>query len=62
VEDFYILRFSDDWVICPFCETELEFKKEELPIELGDTFNCPSCGIGLEIVELTPLEAEPIFD
>ncbi len=47
---------------CPVCDAEIEGDElDEFDVDLGDRLSCSTCGAGLEVVNLSPVElaAEP---
>ena len=46
--------------ICPECEFEIDV--DEYDVDRGDTLECDTCGVTLEIVGLNPIELEVASD
>jgi len=41
---------------CPECESDLELEGYDL--DVGETINCPQCGIELKVTNLDPLSVQ----
>jgi lysine biosynthesis protein LysW len=44
---------------CPECDGDLKFQSSP---RKGDTITCPSCGAHLEVVGLSPIELDWVYD
>jgi alpha-aminoadipate carrier protein LysW len=45
-------------MLCPECETKLDFDEEDL--EEGEVISCPECGTDFEVVTTSPLELKAV--
>ena len=45
-------------VICPECESELDFEEDE--VDEGEIVSCPECGSDFEVVTTEPLELSKV--
>ena len=41
-------------VICPECESDLDFEEDE--VDEGEVVTCPECGTDFEVVAVEPLQ------
>ena len=42
---------------CPECDAEIEVDElDEFDVDLGDRLRCSTCGVGLEVVNVAPIE------
>ena len=41
-------------VICPECESDLDFEEDE--VDEGEVVSCPECGADFEVVAIEPLQ------
>jgi lysine biosynthesis protein LysW len=44
---------------CPECDADIHFRKE--PSE-GQRLSCPNCGAYLEVIGLSPIELDWVYD
>ena len=47
-------------VICPECESDLDFEEDE--VDEGEVVTCPECGTDFEVVAIEPLELSRVDD
>ena len=47
-------------VICPECESDLDFEEDE--VDEGEVVTCPECGTDFEVVAIEPLQLSRVDD
>ena len=45
-------------VLCPECETNLDFEEDE--VDEGEIISCPECATDFEVVNTNPLELQKV--
>ena len=45
-------------VICPECESDLDFEEDE--VDEGEVVSCPECGTDFEVVTVSPLALKSV--